>query len=93
MSWTNLLLVAISYSLAMRFKQINMVLEGVEGRRCDEGFWRRIREDYTVLSEVCKDTDGIVEYLTLFCFAHNVIYILLTVTFVFKCKIQDFVVK
>lgn len=93
MSWTNLLLVAISYSLAMRFKQINMVLEGVGARKCDEGFWRRIREDYTVLSEVCKDTDGVVEYLTLFCFAHNVIYILLTVTFIFKYGLTDFVAK
>lgn len=90
MSWTNLLLVAISYTLAMRFKQINVVLERFSGKRCDEGFWRRIREDYTLLSEVCKATDGVVAYLTLFCFAYNVIYILLTVTFIFKYKIKGY---
>lgn len=84
MSWTNLLLVTISYTLAMRFQQINMMLKRFSGKKCDEDVWRGFREDYTLLSGVCKATDDVMSRLTLFCFAHNVIYILLTVTFSFK---------
>lgn len=84
MSWTSLLLVAISYTLAMRFQQINMKLEQFSNTRNGEGFWRGIREDYTLLSGVCKGTDDAVSLLTLLCYMQNVIYILLTVTFSFK---------
>lgn len=84
MSWTNLLLAAISYTLAMRFKQINVVLERFSGKKCDEIFWKKIREDYTLLGRLCQATDNVIAHLTLFCFAHNVIYILLTITFSFK---------
>lgn len=84
MTLANLLIAATSYTLAMRFKQINMRLEEFDGKRSSETFWRSIRLDYALLSGLCKETDDALSGLTLFGYASNVLGVLVIGAFIIK---------
>nr|XP_008194199.2 PREDICTED: gustatory receptor for sugar taste 64e [Tribolium castaneum] len=78
-SWTfmDLFIILVSLSLSARFKQVAKYIKFlVERNVLNKNSWQRARQDYTRLTNLCKDLDEVMSSTILLSFGNNIFIIL-----------------
>ncbi|XP_026467563.1 gustatory receptor for sugar taste 64f-like [Ctenocephalides felis] len=74
-NYTDLFIILITAALTQKFKQLNKRLEQVKYKEMSVQFWRNIREDYVLLSELVKTANEIIGPIILISFSNNLYFI------------------